>query len=96
MPTKDIPSATSTFALVRTVAGAIGISLGSAIFSTEGQSRLQEVPGAFDVLGISSHTSLLQINVNSLEDIQPAALRQEILVRSICSLGRCPLCLLRD
>lgn len=81
MPTKDIPSATSTFALVRTVAGAIGISLGSAIFSTEGQSRLRHVPGAFDALNINSHTSLLQINVNNLENIQPPSLKQDILVR---------------
>lgn len=78
MPSKDISSATSTFVLVRTVAGAVGISLGGAIYSTEAQRHLQSVAGSFAAIGSEPGRSLLQIDVQSISDITPASLRHQI------------------
>lgn len=82
MPSKDISSATSTFVLTRTVSGAVGISVGGAIYSTAGQRHLQTVAGAYKALGTAPGRSLLQIDVNAISDIAPVALKHQIEVRS--------------
>lgn len=89
MPSKDIPSATSTFVLVRTVAGAVGVSIGGAIYSTRGRTHLRQVAGGIEAVGSQPDTSLLQMNVEALSDLTPPALKRQVLVRCLLYWMRC-------
>lgn len=68
--------ATTTFALIRTLGGTIGVSIGGAIYTSEVKRRLSDVPG-FSVSNFSQ--AQLESNIHSLKYIQPEELRQQVL-----------------
>ncbi|KZT58573.1 MFS general substrate transporter [Calocera cornea HHB12733] len=74
MPIKDMATSTSTFGLLRTLGGTIGISIGGAIYQSEVQRRAAQVPG-----WTPPSQADLTSNVRQLSDIQPDSLRNEVL-----------------
>ncbi|KAB5590111.1 MFS transporter [Ceratobasidium theobromae] len=72
---QDMATATSTFGLIRTLGGTIGISIGGAIYASEVKRRLAGVSGFSENLDQSD----LQGNIHRLKDIQPEALREQVL-----------------
>ncbi|KDQ21893.1 hypothetical protein BOTBODRAFT_40523 [Botryobasidium botryosum FD-172 SS1] len=74
MPISDMATSTAAFGLIRTISGTIGISVGNVIFTSELRRRLSQIPGYMSSVSSESTT-----NVRGLVDIQPPALRQQVL-----------------
>ncbi|KAH8119468.1 MFS general substrate transporter [Phellopilus nigrolimitatus] len=72
MPMKDMATSTTTFELIRTLGGTVGISVGDTIFSTELKKRIARVAGYTSAgSGIADYTGLSKI--------EPVALREQVL-----------------
>ncbi|TDL18787.1 MFS general substrate transporter [Rickenella mellea] len=72
MPLKDIPTATATFGLVRTLGGTVGISIGDTIISSQLRRRLPKIQGY-------QASDTLTNNISGLSRIQPIELRNQVL-----------------
>ncbi|KAF8506366.1 major facilitator superfamily domain-containing protein [Hysterangium stoloniferum] len=75
MPLKDMATSTATLVLIRTIGGTMGIAIGQAIWSSELRKRIKNIPG----FATDTSAGALTQNVRGLKDIQPAALRQQVL-----------------
>lgn len=75
MPLRDMATSTSAFVLIRTLGGTIGISIGQAIWSSELRRRLSSIPGYHT----DTSPGALAQNVPILKNIQPEAVRQQVL-----------------
>jgi len=73
MPIQDMPLTTTTFGLLRTLGGTIGISIGGAIYSSFLKQRLSKISG------FTISDNQLTDNVRGLEHIQDPVLRQQVL-----------------
>lgn len=79
MPPSSIATGTATFGLTRTLAGAIGIAIGSSIYGSELRTRLSGVQG-FDVgSAAGSASEALSYPLDQLKNLQPEALRTEVV-----------------
>ncbi|TDL15953.1 MFS general substrate transporter [Rickenella mellea] len=74
MPLKDMASTTSTFILLRTLGGTVGISIGDTIFVSLLRNKLVQIQG-YSAGGSDALTS----NLSSLAHIEPVAVRQQVL-----------------
>ena len=74
MPMKDMETSTAAFVLIRTLGGAIGISIGGTIFASELSRRLRQIPNYTPPSG-----DPVTGDVSSLHLITPVALREAIL-----------------
>ncbi|KDQ16127.1 hypothetical protein BOTBODRAFT_157399 [Botryobasidium botryosum FD-172 SS1] len=73
MPIQDMPMVITTFSLLRTLGGTIGISVGQAIYTPFVKRRLSTISG-FTIDG-----SQLTSNVRSLHEIPDPVIRQQVL-----------------
>ncbi|KAH8921226.1 MFS general substrate transporter [Atractiella rhizophila] len=73
MPIKDMATSTSTFALMRSLAATMGISIGGAIYASRLDALLHDIPEYRGPFGVASRN-----DVTSVHRIQPVELRQEV------------------
>jgi len=73
MPIQDMPLTTTTFGLLRTLGGTIGISIGQAIYTSFLKRRLSKISG------FTASESQLTSNVRGLSQIPDPVLRQQVL-----------------
>lgn len=70
MPVDSIASATSAYAMLRTTSGALGVTLGGTIYGNSVTSRLRSIPSFNINAEPGSSSSILSIDVASLNRIQ--------------------------
>lgn len=89
MPPSAIPTATATFGLLRTLGGAIGVSVGGTIYGSELRKRLPAIQG-FDssFLQEGGASSALSYPISALKEISPPELRQQVLQAYALSIQR--------
>ncbi|KAG9318904.1 MFS amino acid permease [Chiua virens] len=78
MPIKDMATASSGFMFVRTVGGAVGISLGEAIIGNVLPKKLADIPN-FASLGLGTTTAELNDSIRLVHLIPDATLRDAVL-----------------
>ncbi|KAL0946650.1 hypothetical protein HGRIS_012844 [Hohenbuehelia grisea] len=75
MPIKDMATSTSTFGLIRTLGGTVGISVGQAIFSSTLRKRLRDIPN----VALDTSTGALAESVHRLKNIPDPTQRQQLI-----------------
>ncbi|KAK7686305.1 hypothetical protein QCA50_010529 [Cerrena zonata] len=75
MPIKDMATSTATFGLIRQIGATIGTAIGQAVWSSELQRRIGKIEG---YTADFSSAGLVD-NVRHLKDIQPEAVKQQVL-----------------
>ncbi|KAG9318910.1 major facilitator superfamily domain-containing protein [Chiua virens] len=78
MPLKDMATASSGFMFIRTVGGAVGISLGEAIIASVLPEKLAGIPN-FASLGLGTTTAELNDSIGLVHLISDATLRDAVL-----------------
>lgn len=79
MPPSSIATATATFGLLRTLGGAVGISIAGSVYGSDLTNRLSKVAGFNGGSSLGSASSALTYPISSLANITPASLRMQVI-----------------